>query len=257
VTDRVQSIERGVDILMALARGPKTLTEITRETGLSKGTTFRMLASFTYENMVVRSNGNTYMLGPGCLRLIDGVMGGFGTIIGVGRTAIDELWEKTGETVTIHVRVGTDRICIEEVPSAQQIRYTSTVGSSAPLHVGSAGRVLLAFTPQDDLPRTLDTLKASGVKFDTNKLLAELDVVRERGYALSEGERVHGAAAISAPIFGRQGFLAALSVLGPDFRFTEEQRMAFLPDLQRAADVAGKALIRAGEPGANGRVAAT
>lgn len=254
MTDRVQSIERGIDVLMALVQGPRTLTEITRLTGLSKGTAFRMLASLGYENVVVKAEDNTYMLGPGCLRLLDGVMHGVGAIIGAGRIALNGLREATGETVAIHVRVGTDRICIEELPSTQAIRYSSTVGSSAPLHVGSAGRVLLAYTDSEKLERMLDTLQATDPRLDVATLAKELEVIRSRGYDLSEGERVHGAAAISAPILGRQGFVAALSVLGPDFRFTRERRLDLVAELRTAADAAGKALLGAGLNGAEAGV---
>lgn len=254
MTHRVQSIERGIDVLMALVEGPKTLTEIARKTSLSKGTAFRMLSSLGYENTVVKSDTNVYMLGPGCLRLIDGVMNGLGASIGAGRAALEELWRKTGETVTIHVRVGPDRVCIEELPSEHPIRYTSNVGSSAPLHIGSAGRILLAFLAPDDLERALASLSAHGT-LDAQKLAADLVHVRERGYDLSEGERVHGAAAISAPIVGRNGFVASLSVLGPDFRFTEDRRLAFVPDLQRAAEATGAALVEIGGSGADEQAA--
>src|SRR5438876_440891 len=115
--DRVQSIERGIDVLMTLVERPKTLTEVMRETGVSKATVFRMLASLGYESVVIKNGNNTYMLGPGCLRLMQGVTHGLGAVTGAGRPALRKLWEQTGETVAIHVRVGTDRICTEELPS--------------------------------------------------------------------------------------------------------------------------------------------
>ena len=252
MSDRVQSIGRGIDVLMTLVQGPKTLTEVTRATGLTKGTVFRMLASLGYENIVVKSDENTYMLGPGCLRLIQGVMAGLGVVISVGRPALVHLWEKTEETVAIHVRVGTERVCVEELPSPSPVRYMSTVGSSAPLYVGSAGRVLLAFAAPTELERILDSLPISHLTPEIGTLSAELALIRERGYALSAGERVQGAAAISVPVIGRQDFVAALSVLGPDYRLTEERRLELLPELRRTADVIGTALVNAGRSNRTG-----
>lgn len=241
---------------MALVQGPKTLKDVTTETGLSKGTAFRMLASLNYENVVVKGEGNTYMLGPGCIRLIQGVMEGLGAIIGVGRPALIGLWEQTGETVAVHVRVGAERVCIEELPSASPVRFVSTVGSSAPLHVGSAGRVLLAFAAPSELERTIDSLVVADPGVDPDALRGELDAIRDRGYALSTGERVQGASAISVPVFGRQGFVASLSVLGPDFRLTEAHRLEFLPALRQTADAIGSALVDAGRADGAGRVQA-
>lgn len=246
MTERVQSLERGIDVLMTLIQGPKTLTEVIRETDLPKGTAFRILASLSHENLVVRNVGAGFMLGPGCLRLIDAVMtGGFGTIIGVGRTAVEQLWKTSGETVSVHVKIGTERVCIEELPSAASVRYISAVGSAAPLHVGAAGRLLLAFASADDRERTLDRLVAAGAGFDREALRAELEVIRARAYELSTGERVAGAAAISVPIRGRRGFVASLSVIGPDFRLSDETRLALLPELRGAAEAIGLALDNA------------
>jgi DNA-binding IclR family transcriptional regulator len=252
VSARVQSIERGIDVLMTLAEGHKTLAEVTRATGLSKATAFRMLASLGYENVVVRNGDTAYMLGPGCLLLMQGVMRGLGAVTGAGRPTLLDLWERTGETVAIHVQVGTQRVCIEELPSRAAIRYTSTVGSSAPLHIGSAGRVLLAFTPAEHLERDLQVLQSAGEKIDEEFLRSQLEAIRAQGYALSEGERVPGAAAISAPVLGRHGFMAALSVLGPTFRLTYERRLELVPDLRRAAEAIGTALADAGRSGAEG-----
>src|ERR1700730_11345976 len=57
--------------------------------------------------MVVKTEKATYVLGPGCLRLLDSVMHGVGAIIGAGREALQGLRDKTGETVAIHVRAQT------------------------------------------------------------------------------------------------------------------------------------------------------
>ena len=246
MTQRVQAIERGIDVLMALLQGPRTLTEVSREADLAKGTCSRILASLSYQNLVVKTESNTFMLGPGCLRLINGVMGGLATIAGVGRQTLVDLWEQTGETIAVHVRVGTERVCVDELPSSAAVRYTSSVGSSAPLNVGSAGRVLLAFAASDELERTLGAMNDTGGALDIQQLRAELDTIRGHGYALSVGERVQGAAAISVPVGGHASVVAALSILGPDFRLTEEKRLDFLPALRTAAEVIGRAHSDAG-----------
>jgi DNA-binding IclR family transcriptional regulator len=251
---RVQSVERGIDILMALANGPKTLTEVKIETGLSKGTAFRLLASLNYENLVVKeAHSNLYMLGPGFLRLFQGVMQGVGAITAVAKPALTSLWEETEETVTVHVRVGAERICIEELPSPQPIRYVSTLGAAAPLHVGSAGKVLIAFMESAEMEKTLQTLPllpvTSATISDLDALRAELDTVRRQGYAMSHGERIPGASAVSVPVRGLQGFLASLSVLGPADRLPRKRRLELVPLLQSTAAGIGAALSSAGASG--------
>ena len=242
MTKRVQAIERGIDVLMALAAGPKTLSEVSRNTGLTKATAFRLLVTLAYQNLVVK-DANTYALGPGCLRLMHGATRGIGAITPIARPWLTALSASTGETVTIHTRLGRERICVAEIPSPDPIRYTATIGATAALTVGSASRVLIAFEPPADRAVTLAELDAG------EQFRREVAEANEAGYALSAGERVPGAAAISVPIIGQGGFVAALSVLGPEFRLAEDRRRAMLPELREAAASIGAALAADSAPG--------
>ena len=122
------------------------------------------------------------------------------------------------------------------MPSTQTIRYTSSVGSVARLDVGSAGKVLLAFMPEEERERSLALLEA-GLRDedgDPAKLRRTIASVRRQGWANSLGERVKGAAAISVPVESRP-LLLALSVLGPDTRLDRDALMAMLPEMRRTA----------------------
>jgi DNA-binding IclR family transcriptional regulator len=58
---------------------------------------------------------------------------------------------------------------------------------------------------------------------ETTHLLGDLRQARERGYVLTMGETVDGAASLAAPIYGPDGgVIAALSVGGPASRFTAD-----------------------------------
>ncbi len=240
MTNRVQAVERSIGILMALANGARTLTDVTRATGLSKGTAFRLLASLNYEQLVVKDPAaNVYLLGPGFLRMFQGVMGDLGSIGTLARPQLQELWQHSAETVTLHVSIGAERICVAELPSPQPIRYVSQVGATAPLHVGSAGKVLLAFLDPTRLERTLAALSLTpmtgATTTDVDVLRQELETVARQGWAMSTGERITGASAISIPVNGGPRVLAALSVLGPSDRLTSQARMELLPELKKAA----------------------
>jgi DNA-binding IclR family transcriptional regulator len=126
------------------------------------------------------------------------------------------------------------------VPSPQPVRYTARVGASNPLHTGAMGKVLLAFSDPGDLGDLLDrmTLTASTDRTitDRRKLEDELNTIRGSGYAVSRGEQAVGVAAMSAPILRSDGvILAALSVLGPTDRLTDEKLQELLPILRAAA----------------------
>jgi DNA-binding IclR family transcriptional regulator len=243
---RVQVVERAIDILNALGKGRATLSEVTRDVGLPKGTTFRILGSLQYEKLVVKDPvDSSYQLGPGFLRLSQTQTPWFGALTILAKPAMDQLLDQAGETVALHVRVGSERVCVAELPSPQQIRYSAEVGAPVPLYVGAAGKILLAELDPTALERMLKALElkpiTEGTILDRDELTVEVGQAREQGYAQSIGERVSNAAAISVPIELESGLGAALSLLGPADRFTEERRLAQLKNLTSAAAAVGSA----------------
>jgi DNA-binding IclR family transcriptional regulator len=248
---RVQSVERGIELLLSLTAGPQTVTDIARNTGLAKGTAFRLLASLGHHQFVVREpGGSRYMLGPGLLPLVKEIKSTFGWIGALAGQVLRELCEWTGETVIVHVRIGAERVCVEELPSPHLLRYTADVGSTAPIYIGSAGKVLLASMDVAELDRLLaqvDLVALTDASItDREELLREVERARERGWATSAGERVEGAAALSVPIRRAGGVVAALSVLGPAERFTAEKQEAYLPMVQRTAAAIERVASNAG-----------
>jgi DNA-binding IclR family transcriptional regulator len=234
--ERVQVIDRSVDLLEALAGGPMSLTDVCRVTGLSKATAFRLLAGLGHRGMIVKSPVDTsYMLGPALLRLVQGALSGIGAVAMLGRAALKDLSDTTQETVALHVQTGIERVCLDEVPSPQVIKYTSSLGSSAPLHVGSAGKVLLAFTEAQAQSRTLTMLADAHAELDVSALAATLRRVARDGWAISTGERVQGASAISVPIRSAL-VLFSLSVLGPTPRLPRSRLLEMLPAVQESAE---------------------
>jgi DNA-binding IclR family transcriptional regulator len=194
-----------------------------------------------------------YVLGPGILRLLPGALAGMGAIARLERAALEELAEATGETVALHIRVGIERVCVDEVSSPQLIRYTSSVGSRAPLHVGAAGKVLMAHLDEDERRRALellaDHLRSDGT--DPAELRRMSERIRRQGWATSVSERVEGASAISVLVRTHVADVA-LSVLGPTGRLPRARLLELLPALRATGEriggvAAGDAEERTGE----------
>jgi len=246
-SSRVQVIDRSFDILETLSGAPRPLSDICRETGLSKGTVFRLLAGLAERGMVLKDpNAATYMLGPGLLRLVQGALSGISAIAVLGHSTLEELARESGETAALHVQSGIERVCIDEAPSPQPIRYTSGVGSMASLDVGAAGKVLIAFSPEEEAERSVALLERA-YDVDPTRLRRALAQVRRDGYGISRGERVEGASAISIPV--RAGMLSfSLSLLGPSTRLPKESLVALLGPMHEAAATL-EALFAETQPG--------
>ena len=238
----VRSVARAIDLLLALQHGTISLGRIAQKTGLSKPTAHRLLSSLSYGQLVIQDPVTSeYMLGPGCLGIADAVMSGLGGLGPIAMPTLQQLAQDSGESTALHVRAGLQRICVEQVPSPQPVRYTARVGASNPLHAGAMGKLLLAFSDPGDVRDLLDrtTLSAStrATITDRRSLEAELSKIRNAGYATSRGEHALGVAAMSAPVLRADGtILAALSVLGPTERLTDTAMKKVRPTLLAAAE---------------------
>jgi DNA-binding IclR family transcriptional regulator len=145
------------------------------------------------------------------------------------------LQESHHETALLIIPIGDQRLVLKESRSDQQIALSHGEGSTIPLLVGSAGRVLLS--QYDD--RTLQHLFAvmdipsvvPGFMTDPDLRMEEIKAIRSRGYALSTGEMIPDSTGISVPI---KGYVCpvALSIFGPKFRFNP---LDALDDIQKSA----------------------
>jgi DNA-binding IclR family transcriptional regulator len=226
----VRSVERAIDVLLALSRGPRRLADISTDVVLSRPTTYRLLSTMKLKGVVLQDHiTGDYRLGPTCFRFMSSMADGHAGFPAEAARALEELRDATSETVTVHVMAGPSRICVQELPSPSPIRYTAGLGATAPIHCGSAGKILLAFLPQRELDQTLRSLRLTPVTTNTitdpDTLRAELSEIARTGTATSMGERVVGAIGVSAPVFDSVGrVLAAISVLGPAERLGDPVR---------------------------------
>lgn len=226
----IAGIERALDALSLFAESETAslgVTEIAQALGLSKAVVHRILASFRAKGFVeLDESTRRYSLGPKILFLgltyLDRV-----DVVSVARTAMARLCELTDETATLSVRSGDSRVYVDQVTPNRDVKMTVSLGLPYPLHAGASSKAFLAFLPQAELDAylarpDLDALTSKTV-VDTRKLRKELARIREVGYAQSFGERMDGAGAVAAPVFGRDGSAAGVvSVCGPIERFRDE-----------------------------------
>lgn len=235
----VNSITRAVNILKCLADGTDRLSKITEELQLSKSTIHRILESLAASKLVIQDPvTHRYYLGPLILDFASRPMIAHQSLIVNAFEDMRRLRDFTRETVVLHIRIGLERICLEELEGPERIKYTSGKGSISSIHTGSAGKVLLSELEDNELDLLLRNLTLAPVGpntiTDNKTFLAELRKTRKQGYANSFGERIVGSASISVPI---RGYVCpvAFSVLGPGNRFSEKRMMSVLKEIQKSA----------------------
>ncbi|MEG6615104.1 IclR family transcriptional regulator [Peptococcaceae bacterium 1198_IL3148] len=119
-------------------------------------------------------------------------------------------------------------VILEKLESTQSVSVHSQVGKKSSLYCTSVGKVILANLPQAKIDHFLDTYPR--VKYtdntivDKEQLLAELEKIRQNGYAIDIEERELGVRSVAVPTRNLAGTLiGGLSVTGPRYRMTDER----------------------------------
>jgi IclR family transcriptional regulator, KDG regulon repressor len=239
----VRAVERALDILLCFAESEDlSLTEIASRVGLHKSTVHRLLASLEGKGFIIRDPASErYRLGFRIWELSANLSHSDDPEL-LLLPEMERLRDQLGETVSLYVRDGMERVRVQAVQSNQAIRRVAPIGARLPLYVGASSKVLVAFAEpevQQALLQDPAWPKAEGDAAAAYR--QQLEEVRSLGFATSVEEREPGAAAVAAPIFNRaHRLVAALAVSGPSNRLTPEMMREHAPLLMEAARRMGK-----------------
>lgn len=245
----VRSVERALDILGVLERAgqPMGLAEVARATNLPKATTQRLLSVLERRDFVQRERG-FYRLGPGTITLAGAFLTG-SSLLRAALPILEQMALHSGETVSLQVRRGFDRVVVQRVQSHHSLGYNLQIGQRLPLHLGAAGKLLCAAMPPEEMDQFLsqirDVRRTGGEVLSIEQFLTELDGIRNQGHAVSRGEREAGvvsvAAAVSKP---GGGVLAVTAITGPAHRMSEQKIEQLSWEVRQAAQAIGAAYAR-------------
>jgi DNA-binding IclR family transcriptional regulator len=239
----VRAVERAMDILLCFVDIKElSLTEISIKVALHKSTVHRLLASLEGKGFILRDGATEkYRLGFRLWELSANLIQSedMGVVL---LPEMERLRDQVGETISLYIRDGDERVRVQAVQSNQAIRRVAPVGARMPLFVGASSKVLLAYAEEAVQERVLNAANiTSGL--DRNILVQMLADTRKLGFATSIEEREPGAAAVSAPIFGRDGkLMASLAVSGPANRLTQSKMLELVPSIMEAAHRMGTML---------------
>lgn len=224
----VQSVDRALLVLEILATLEQAgVTEIAAELGVHKSTVSRLISVLEARGYVEQvSERGKYRLGFAISRLARST-GGQPDLVKQGQAACDALALDSGETTNLAILDGDRIVNIVEAIGPSGIALRTWVGQNCPAHATSSGKVLLAGLGESELR---GRLKARLESFTDDTvtaradLEAELQTVRERGWASVGQELEIGLNAVSAPVYdAHANVVAALSVSGPSYRLGEDQ----------------------------------
>lgn len=231
----VAAIEKLFKILMLFSfeRNALSIGEIHAELKYPKSTIVRLLATLEKMEYIGHDpDTRKYSLGFPFFRLGSVVLNDF-DIQKIAKPVMAELVEETGMTVNLNVRIGASRVCIDKIDGPSMIINFARVGEYTPLHKGASGKVLLAYSHEQEplLQQIAETEDVNIVR-----LRAELDEILSRGYAITAEERLQGSFGIAAPVFDYSNEMVANLTMGGHIQMlTEENRMALVHKVRGCA----------------------
>jgi DNA-binding IclR family transcriptional regulator len=244
----IGALERGLAILEALGESPDLqLIELAARLGAPKGSIHRHLAVLERLGYVVRApDSKRYSLGPRLIHLGYSARGQL-RLADLAEPLMTEVRDRFNESVHLGVIDNGQVVHVQAVPSRHPVKMAAAVGERTQAHVSALGKVLLAWGPPSLLDTVIDSEGLPGYTGNTlttrGQLAADLDLVRERGYAIDDEESALGLRCVAARIRRAGGdVIAALSLSSPAERLSAEQVHVIAPAICEAADSISKEL---------------
>jgi DNA-binding IclR family transcriptional regulator len=246
------AVERAAEILLLLGQqydGSLSVSELAGATNASGSAVHRILTALRRKQLVDQDpSTQRYFLSWRMLAL-SRQLSSRADLRNLSLPYMTHLRDLTYETVTLNVRSGAERVCIEQVEGLHEIRWVAEIGRLAPLYTGVTGVVLLAYASPRDMEtylRGLNALRRGDPTVPSRDDLEKaLQRVAAKGYALSQPRRLYGIDAVSAPVMGPEGRIAAaLTVAGPAERCTVERLESWVPELIKATREISELLMR-------------
>lgn len=232
----IQVIDRAARLLAAIAAagGPVSLKYLSADTGLHPSTTFRILAALQQHELVEKGPDGSYTLGRGLARLAQRLPAR-PDLRELAKPIMNELRDRTGETVNLTVREGDEVVYVERVLPNRMMRVEQVIGSRAPLHVTAVGKLLLG---EDSEEACRDYARRTGLpKYTANTLVSQKSLLADikqcvaRGYARDNEEAELGVGCVGVLVRDTRGeAVAGLSISAPRERLKED----WIPLLQTA-----------------------
>ncbi|HEY3310949.1 MAG TPA: IclR family transcriptional regulator [Anaerolineales bacterium] len=235
----VGSLDRGLAGLLQFTHQPEmTFSQFMQASDLNKASAKRTL--YTLEkNGFIRYNPNrkTYFLGVRLFELGTVAADNF-ALLKIAKPYMETICAQINETVIVSQKVDDEQIYLHKIEGVGTVHLKTLIGYRRPLYYG-LGRAILAYLCEDDinncLPEHLPAYEMNTIT-EREKFMLEVQVTRERGYAIDNEEFIEGVTGIGFPVFiNEDQVFGLIGVVAPTQRFTCEKKDIVVNLLRKAS----------------------
>ncbi len=218
----VQSVDRALDLLLAVADEPAGLMELARRTELPVSTTSRLLGTLEARHAVARSTDGFYEMGSLLVEARDRAIS-IRELDAIARPHVAALADLIGEAVAVSVPRGRDSLTVFQIDTPKPVRAHDWSGVRWPLSAGGSGMVMLATWPESRVDAALEPpLRACTplTCIDEAEIRRRLVHIGTSNVCWSFGEYVPDLTSVAAAVVSPGGIaIASVQIYGPSYRF--------------------------------------
>jgi IclR family KDG regulon transcriptional repressor len=180
------------------------LKDIAEKLKINKSTIYRFLKTLEKYDFIKKNlNNNKYSLGLRFLNVATKVIDSI-DIRNIAHPYLVELEEYTNETIHLTTFDGKRVIYLDKIESREPIRMYSRIGGIAPVNCTAAGKVILAFQPDNSIDMIIENLDfiqlTENTITDKEEFIRALRDVRNKGFAIDNFEHEENICCIAAPL---------------------------------------------------------
>lgn len=215
-----RTTQRTVEILKLVSKNPEgiTLDDICEKMALPKTSAYDIVTTLAEMGMVNVDRGQRqrYTIGLTAYRIGINYTNNL-DFISVIEPELKAFAKEVAKTVFFGVRSDHEVVYICKAEPENPIITTATVGTKNPMYCTSLGKAILAYSDDETREQVMNRIKfrknTEKTILDKEALTAELEKVRELGYALDAREMEDHMECVGAPVFGSDGsVIGAISV---------------------------------------------
>jgi IclR family transcriptional regulator, KDG regulon repressor len=242
-------LAKGLDILEKLAQSNAgmTVVELADSIGIHKTSIYRYINTLLEAGYVQNDGDGRYQLGNKILELGSQKLRQM-PLREVAHPFLIELNAQTEMTVHLCVLDGHNVVYIDKIESHRTLPIMSRIGSHAPVYCTAVGKALLSGLPTDQVVSILKGMdlekRTPNTITDALKLLDEIKLTADRGYAIDNEEHEPGIKCFAVPVRGYGGdLIGAISITGLEREFDDLGHAKGLEsEIKSVADEVSRAL---------------
>jgi len=213
-------IEKALKLIEQVSGGNQTLAGLVQDSGLSRSTAHRLLATLVSHGYLSYSQ-KRYELGFRFLEMGEKKKRSLAFVDRL-RPALHEYAQQIGDTIHLAILDGTDIILVERAPGNRELQIRSHVGQRAPAFRTAVGKALIGRRPANTWNAFLQDLPLNYPRRPAD-IRADFETAKKRRFAMDYDEVSLGTCGIASSFKVSPSLDAAVSINGATVYFPPER----------------------------------